>query len=59
MDVIPCHALGLPGVMVMVHGDNRGLVLPPRVAPIQVVIVPIVMASTAPEKKEALDVGGS
>jgi hypothetical protein len=24
------------GVMVMVHGDNQGLVLPPRVAPIQV-----------------------
>jgi len=29
------------GVMVMVHGDDRGLVLPPRVAPLQVVIVPI------------------
>ncbi|KAL3775803.1 hypothetical protein ACHAW5_002299 [Stephanodiscus triporus] len=30
------------GVMVMVHGDDTGLVLPPRVAPLQVVIVPIV-----------------
>ena len=29
------------GVMVMVHGDDTGLVLPPRVAPVQVVIVPI------------------
>ncbi len=29
------------GVLVMMHGDNKGLVLPPRVAPIQVVIVPI------------------
>merc|ERR1712183_1000515 len=29
------------GVMVMVHGDDQGLVLPPRIAPIQVVIVPI------------------
>lgn len=29
------------GVMVMVHGDDKGLVLPPRVAPIQVVLVPI------------------
>ena len=29
------------GVLVMVHGDNKGLVLPPRVSPIQVVIVPI------------------
>ena len=25
----------------MAHGDNRGLKLPPKVAPIQVVIVPI------------------
>lgn len=31
------------GVAVMVHGDNKGLVLPPRVAPIQVVILPITM----------------
>lgn len=30
------------GVMIMVHGDDKGLVLPPRVAPLQVVIVPIV-----------------
>lgn len=29
------------GIMIMVHGDNRGLVLPPRIAPTQVVIVPI------------------
>lgn len=29
------------GVMVMVHGDDKGLVLPPRIAPLQVVIVPI------------------
>lgn len=25
----------------MIHGDDRGLVLPPRIAPIQVVVVPI------------------
>ncbi|QOR35881.1 proline--tRNA ligase [Clostridium sp. 'deep sea'] len=31
----------LIGALIMVHGDNRGLVLPPKVAPIQVVIVPI------------------
>ena len=30
------------GVMVMVHSDDRGLVLPPMVAPLQVVIIPIV-----------------
>ena len=29
------------GVMVMVHGDNRGLVVPPAVVEIQVVIVPV------------------
>ena len=29
------------GGVIMVHGDDRGLVLPPRVAPIQVVIIPI------------------
>lgn len=31
----------LIGGMIMVHGDNRGLVMPPRVAPTQVVIIPI------------------
>ena len=29
------------GAIIMVHGDDNGLVLPPRIAPIQVVIVPI------------------
>jgi len=29
------------GVMVMVHGDDKGIVLPPKVAQIQVVILPI------------------
>jgi len=31
----------LIGAVVMVHGDDKGLVLPPKVAPVQVVIVPI------------------
>jgi len=31
----------LIGSLVMQHGDNRGLALPPRIAPVQVVIVPI------------------
>ena len=31
----------LIGAVIMAHGDNRGLKLPPKVAPIQVVIVPI------------------
>ena len=25
----------------MTHGDNNGLVLPPRIAPVQVVVVPV------------------
>src|SRR5690625_2347274 len=29
------------GALIMVHGDNRGLVIPPRVAPTQAMIVPI------------------
>jgi prolyl-tRNA synthetase len=31
----------LIGAMIMVHGDNSGLVLPPKVAPTQLMIVPI------------------
>ncbi|PKL00698.1 MAG: proline--tRNA ligase [Tenericutes bacterium HGW-Tenericutes-1] len=31
----------LIGAIIMVHGDDSGLVLPPRVAPIQVAIIPI------------------
>ncbi len=33
----------LIGAVIMAHGDNRGLKLPPRVAPVQVVIVPVAM----------------
>ena len=33
----------LIGAIIMAHGDQRGLVLPPVVAPIQVVIVPVAM----------------
>ena len=29
------------GAIIMVHGDNSGLVLPPRIAPTQAVIIPI------------------
>ena len=31
----------LIGAIIMTHGDNNGLVLPPAVAPVQVVVVPI------------------
>lgn len=44
------------GVMVMVHGDNKGLVLPPRIAPKQVVIVPIYFGKdTAPLNAQAAE----
>ncbi|KAF5749294.1 tRNA synthetase-related family protein [Tripterygium wilfordii] len=29
------------GVMVMVHGDDKGLVLPPKVASVQVIVIPV------------------
>ncbi len=31
----------LIGAMVMVHGDDQGLIIPPKVAPIQIIIIPI------------------
>ncbi|XP_068175225.1 bifunctional glutamate/proline--tRNA ligase isoform X2 [Antennarius striatus] len=43
------------GVLTMVHGDNMGLVLPPRVACLQVVIIPCGITASLPEQeKEAL-----
>lgn len=36
----------LVGAVVMTHGDQKGLVLPPNIAPIQVVIIPIYKAGT-------------
>lgn len=34
------------GAIVMTHGDDKGLVLPPKIAPIQIVIIPIVFKET-------------
>ena len=31
----------LIGSLIMVHGDEQGLVLPPKVAPTQVILVPV------------------
>lgn len=43
------------GVLIMVHSDNKGLVLPPKVNPTQVVIIPVgITVSTSPEMKETL-----
>ncbi len=41
------------GGLIMVHGDDRGLKLPPRVAPVQAIIVPIAM-----HKEGVLDKAG-
>lgn len=40
------------GVMTMVHGDNQGLVLPPRVASIQAIIVPCGLTVNLPEDEK-------
>ena len=42
------------GAIIMVHGDDQGLVLPPKLAPYQVVIVPI--CKTDEEKASVLGV---
>ncbi|NML37938.1 proline--tRNA ligase [Chitinophaga sp. G-6-1-13] len=42
----------LIGGLIMVHSDDQGLVLPPRIAPLQVVIVPIYKGA---DQKTALD----
>ena len=39
------------GILVMAHGDDFGLVLPPKIAPVQAVIVPIIFEDS---KKEVL-----
>lgn len=41
------------GVMVMVHGDNKGLVLPPRVATIQAVVIPVGITVKTTEQERA------
>ncbi len=41
------------GAIIMVHGDDQGLILPPKLAPYQAVIVPIF--KTDEEKKTVLD----
>jgi prolyl-tRNA synthetase len=42
------------GAIIMTHGDDQGLVLPPRLAPIQAVIVPIF--KTDEEKAKVMEV---
>ena len=38
------------GAIIMTHGDDKGLILPPKIAPVQIVIVPIVFK----DSKEAI-----
>jgi len=45
------------GAIIMTHGDDQGLILPPELAPIQIVIVPIYKNET--EKKAVMDVIGT
>lgn len=41
------------GVMVMIHGDDKGLVLPPRIAKLQVIVIPLgITAKTTEEIKQ-------
>ncbi len=54
----------LVGMIIMAHGDDKGLKLPPKIAPIQVVIIPIIsdqekrdeVLSKANEIKDSLSV---
>jgi prolyl-tRNA synthetase len=43
------------GIMILIHGDDKGLVIPPRVADVQVVLVPVgVTAKTTEEERKKL-----
>ena len=44
------------GAIIMTHGDEQGLVLPPRLAPIQIVIVPIFRSEE--EKSRVMEMTG-
>ena len=45
----------LVGALIMTHSDDKGLVLPPRVSPVQVVIVPIPPKKDDEEGKVLMD----
>ena len=42
----------LVGALIMVHGDDKGLRLPPKVAPVQIVIIPIIKNENSLEEFE-------
>jgi prolyl-tRNA synthetase len=43
------------GALIGIHGDNKGLVMPPEVAPVQVVIIPIIFKDKSTPVIEACD----
>jgi prolyl-tRNA synthetase len=43
------------GAIIMTHGDDQGLILPPRLAPIQVIVVPIWKSGNENEKTNVLE----
>ena len=43
------------GVMVMAHGDDKGLVLPPRVAAVQVIVIPVGITAQNKDDRPLLD----
>lgn len=43
------------GAIIMTHGDDQGLMLPPRLAPIQVIVVPIWKSGDEYEKTKVLE----
>jgi prolyl-tRNA synthetase len=45
----------LLAALIGIHGDSKGLVLPPKVAPIQVVIVPIIFKKTEGEVAQIIE----
>lgn len=45
----------LLAALISIHGDDKGLVLPPKVAPIQIIIIPILFKKTEKENKDILD----
>jgi prolyl-tRNA synthetase len=46
------------GGVIMTHGDDKGLVLPPKLAPYQVVIVPIGLTRSGDQAREVLAAAG-
>ncbi|MEK7398986.1 MAG: proline--tRNA ligase [Candidatus Poribacteria bacterium] len=45
----------LIGGVIMTHGDNAGLILPPKIAPIQAIIVPIIFEKSRAEVLEKVN----